>query len=226
MVEVGRWVDSTSRRRSSSSGDANRALRRLAVAEAALEVVDEVGPHAGTATIAERAGIPRPHVYRYFSSRDDLDAEVVRLAAHDLNSCLRPHLTRRGTPSHVVEGLVLACATWADGHPHLYRFLAARGQSRTLHRARMGRSRLLDEIAEAARGYTNAAPSTFPEGILVGVMGMVDATIIWWLDQRDETLESMAKRLSRHVLLLLHDALADRGIDLDPDAELAPFVVE
>lgn len=225
MVEVGRWVDSAGRRRASSD-DAVRAQRRLAVAQAALHAIDNDGVDVGTATIAERAGMPRPHVYRYFSSREDLDAEVVRLAAHELNACLRPHLTRRGTPSRVVEGLVLACATWADVHPHLYRFLAARGQSRTLHRARMGRSRLLDEIAEAARGYTNAAPSTFPEGILVGVMGMVDATIIWWLDQRDETLESMAGRLSRHVLLVLHDALADRGIELAPDVELAPFVLE
>jgi AcrR family transcriptional regulator len=225
VVDVGRWVDSPARRRSSNDS-AGRARRRLAVAEAALEVVDELGPHAGTAIIAERAGIPRPHLYRYFSGRDDLDAEVVRLAAQDLNASLRPHLTRRGTPADVVEGLVRACATWADAHPHLYRFLAARGQSRTLQRARMGRSRLLDEIAEAARSYTHAAPSTFPEGILAGVMGMVDATIIWWLDQRDETLESMVGRLSRHVVLLLHDALADRGIELDPHVELAPFVPE
>ncbi|GAA2070938.1 TetR family transcriptional regulator [Nocardioides phosphati] len=179
---------------------------------------------AGTALIAERAGIPRPHVYRYFSSREDLDDDVVRLAAQDLIACVRPHLTRRGTPSQVVEGLVHACATWADVHPHLFRFLAARGQSRTLHRARMGRSRLLDEIAAAARGYTNSAEETFPEGILVGVMGMVDATIIWWLDQRDETLEVMVGRLSRHVTLVLHDALAAHGIDLDPAVELEPFI--
>ena len=225
MVEVGRWVDSTVRRRS-VSGDAGRANRRLAVATAALQVVDELGPHAGTAIIAERAGIPRPHLYRHFSSREDLDAEVVRLAAQDLNACLRPQLTRRGTPANVVHGLVQACATWADAHPHLYRFLAAQGQSRTLQRARMGRSRLLDEIAEAARGYTNSGASTFPEGILAGVMGMVDATIIWWLDQRDETVESVVARLSRHVLLVLRDALADRGLELDPDVELAPFVLE
>ena len=124
------------------------------MATAALQVVDERGADAGTGLIAERAGIPRPHVYRYFASRDDLDDEVARLAAHDLIQKVRPHLARRGTPAQVVEGLVHACATWADAHPHLYRFLAARGQSRTLHRARMGRSRLLDEIAAAARGFS------------------------------------------------------------------------
>lgn len=225
MVEVGRWVDSTVRRRSSRD-DAVRLRRRLQIAEAALGVVDEIGADAGTAVIAERAGIPRPHVYRYFASREDLDGEVVRLAAQHLNDRLRPLLTKRGTPLHVVEGLVHACATWADAHPHLYRLLAARGHSRTLHRARMGRSRLLDEIAVAARGYTNAAPSSFPEGILVGVMGMVDATIIWWLDQRDESLDRMASRLSGHVVLVLQDALAARGIELDLNVELEPFVLE
>jgi AcrR family transcriptional regulator len=218
-------VDSTVRRRSARD-DEVRDRRRRHVANAALQVVDETGADAGTALIAERAGIPRPHVYRYFASREDLDDEVVRLAAQDLIQQVRPHLARRGTPAQVVEGLVHACATWADAHPHLYRFLAARGQGRTLHRARMGRSRLLDEIAAAARGYTNSGDESFPEGILVGVMGMVDATVIWWLDQRDETLDLMVGRLSRHVTLVLQDALAAHGIHLDPAVELEPFVGE
>ncbi|NYD58671.1 AcrR family transcriptional regulator [Nocardioides marinisabuli] len=218
-------MDSTVRRRSSRD-DEVRDRRRRHVANAALQVVDETGADAGTALIAERAGIPRPHVYRYFASREDLDNEVARLAAQDLIQRVRPHLARRGTPGQVVEGLVRACATWADAHPHLYRFLAARGQSRTLHRARMGRSRLLDEIAVAARGYTKSGDELFPEGILVGVMGMVDATVIWWLDQRDETLDVMVRRLSRHVTLVLQDALASHGIHLDPTVELEPFIGE
>jgi AcrR family transcriptional regulator len=218
-------VDSTVRRRSSRD-DEVRDRRRRHVANAALQVVDETGADAGTALIAERAGIPRPHVYRYFASREDLDNEVVRLAAQDLIQRVRPHLARRGTPGQVVEGLVRACATWADAHPHLYRFLAARGQSRTLHRSRMGRSRLLDEIAVAARGYTKSGDESFPEGILVGVMGMVDATVIWWLDQRDETLDVMVRRLSRHVTLVLQDALAAHDIHLDLAVELEPFVGE
>jgi hypothetical protein len=90
----------------------------------------------------------------------------------------------------------------------------------------MGRSRLLDEVAAAARGYTSADVEAFPEGILVGVMGMVDATVIWWLDQRDESLEAMVGRLSGHVTLVLQDALAGHGLQLDPTVELAPFVPE
>lgn len=57
-------------------------------------------------------------------------------------------------------------------------------------------------------------------------MGMVDATVIWWLDQRDETLDLMVGRLSRHVTLVLQDALAAHGIHLDPAVELEPFVGE
>ena len=225
MVEVGKWVDSTVRRRTAGD-DGARARRRRHIAEAALAAVDDIGIETGTAVIAERAEMPRPHIYRYFASREDLDSEMVRLAARRLNDHIRPHLSHRGTPLMVVQGLVEACATWADAHPHLYRLLAARGHSRTLHQARMGRTRLLDEIAVAARGYTNAAPSSFPEGILVGVMGMVDATIIWWLDQRDESLDVMTERLSDHVTLVLLRALSGRGIDLDPAVELEPFVRE
>jgi len=225
VVEVRRWADSTVRRRSSRD-ELARNEKRERVVQAAKQVIDESGIDVGTALIAERAGIPRPHVYRNFTSRDDLDDQVARRAAQDLIARVRPHLTRRGTPQQVVEGLVRACATWAEEHPHLYRFLAARGQSRTLHRARMGRSRLLDEIAAAARGYTKSGVASFPEGILVGVMGMVDATVIWWLDQRDESLDVMVGRLAGHVTLVLRDALAGHGIPLDPAVELEPFVAE
>ena len=110
MVEVRRWADSTVRRRSSRD-ELDRNEKRERVVKAAMQVIDESGIGAGTALIAERAGIPRPHVYRYFTSRDDLDDQMARRAAQDLIARVRPNLTRRGTPQQVVEGLVRACAT-------------------------------------------------------------------------------------------------------------------
>jgi AcrR family transcriptional regulator len=55
--------------------------RRDALVAAALSCVEEFGPGVGMAPIAERAGVPRPHVYRVVASKEELDAEVGRLAA-------------------------------------------------------------------------------------------------------------------------------------------------
>ncbi|WP_278258073.1 helix-turn-helix domain-containing protein [Nocardioides convexus] len=64
-----KWVDSTVRRRS-----ANEALesdaRRAQVVQAAIDAIEEGGASVGMAQIAERAGIPRPHVYRHFASKE------------------------------------------------------------------------------------------------------------------------------------------------------------
>lgn len=217
MVDVAKWVDSTVARRIRKVGD-DPSRRSLLVAAAAA-AIDEEGPSVGMAQIAERAGIPRPHVYRYVASKQQLDLDVARRASADLLDEVRPHLSRRGTPYEVVHGVIGATVGWATEHPNLYRFVAAQGQTKALHQARTGRSRFLDELVTAMAAYlrpTEVVP-TAPDGVLAGLMGMVDAGVIWWLDNKDETQDEVVERLSRQVTLVLKDMLAQLGYDV-PDA--------
>src|SRR5690349_7787003 len=80
--------------------------RRRLIAEAAVHAIEEHGTDAGLGVIAYRAGLPRPHVYRHFTGRDDLDQEVARHAARLLSAWVRPSLTARGTPPDVIRGVV------------------------------------------------------------------------------------------------------------------------
>ncbi len=57
---------------------------------AAARAIEEYGPGVGTAQIAERAGVARPHVYRHFDSKEDLEREVLRFAADQLIDTVRP----------------------------------------------------------------------------------------------------------------------------------------
>jgi AcrR family transcriptional regulator len=224
MVDVAKWVDSTVARRIRKVGD--DPGRRSLVVAAATQAIDEEGPRVGMAKIAERAGIPRPHVYRYVESKLQLDLDVARKASDDLLAEVRPHLSRRGTPYEVVHGIVAVIVGWAVQHPNLYRFVAAQKQTTALHQARMGRSRFLDEFVAAMAAYlrpTEVVP-TAPAGVLAGMIGMVDAGIIWWLDHQDETQDEVVDRLSRQVTLVLTDMLAQLGFDVPDDMVFDPGV--
>ncbi|MFC7342674.1 TetR/AcrR family transcriptional regulator [Saccharopolyspora griseoalba] len=223
MVNVARWVDSTVRRRSAKEALASDA-RRAQIVLAAVEAVDEIGPQVGMAQVADRAGLPRPNVYRHFTSKEQLDAEVTRFAATELIRRVRPHLSRAGTPFEVVRGIVAASIAWAAEHPNLYRFIAAQQQTKALHRARMGRTRFLDEIVEAMRAYLRTAEVAAepPDGVLAGLMGMVDASIVWWLDHQDETEDQLADRVARQVAAVLIEVLAQLGIEIPDDEVFRP----
>lgn len=198
--------------------------RRSRLVTAAAEAVDELGPGVGMAQIAERAGIPRPHVYRYVESRQQLDLDVARKASADLLQEVRPQLSRRGTPYQVVHGILEVTVGWAVQHANLYRFLAAQGQTTTLHQARTGRSRFLDELVAAMAAYlrpTEVVP-TAPDGVLAGLIGMVDAGVTWWLDHKDETQDEVVDRLSRQVTLVLKDMLGQLGFDVPDDMVFDP----
>ena len=222
MVDVAKWVDSTVARRVRKVGD-DPGRRSLLVA-AATAAIDEEGPGVGMAQIAERAGIPRPHAYRYVESKKQLDLDVARGASADLLTAIRPRLSRSGTPYEIVHGIIEVITAWAARHPNLYRFIAAQKQTKALHQVRMGRSRFLDELIAAMAAYlepTDAAPQA-PDGVLAGVIGMVDAGVIWWLDHEDETQQEVVDRLSRQVTLVLEDMLVQLGYDVPDEMVFGP----
>ncbi|KAA1420241.1 TetR/AcrR family transcriptional regulator [Nocardioides humilatus] len=217
MVDVAKWVDSTVARRLRKADD--DPSRRSLLIHAAAAAIDEVGPDVGVGQIAERAGIPRPHVYRYVESKKQLDLEVARAASADLLAQVRPHLSRRGTSYEIVHGITTAIVGWAGEHPNLYRFIAAQKQTKTLHQARMGRSLFLDALMGAMSDYlrpTQIVPQA-PDGVLAGLIGMVDAVIIWWLDHQDETQADVVDRLSRQVTLVLTDEMVRLGVAVPDD---------
>lgn len=236
MVDRTTWVDPSAVRRPSRpsrsaapptddrGGDAG-AQRRQQIVAAAVRTIEELGPQVGTAQIAERAGVPRPHVYRHFTSKEDLEEEVTRAAAADLVERVRPTMTRAGTLAEIVRGSVEAAVGWAAEHPHLYRFMAARHQTRALHGTRMGRGRFLTLFVDAMADYLRTddeAPPELPDGVLAGLMGMVDASIIWWLDHHDEDQVAVVDRIARQVQVILTDLLAQLGMPAATEAVLHP----
>jgi AcrR family transcriptional regulator len=212
MSDAGVKRDTIAARRAAVAAD-DRAERRQRIVEAAVRAIEEHGGDAGLGAVADQAGLPRPHVYRHFTGKDDLDQEVARHAARLLGAWIRPSLTARGTPSQVINGIVGQVLCWAIQHPHLYRFRARRD------------SGAVGQLGDAIAAYLRAAghEARPPAHIVAGVIGLVDGGVIWWLDHRDETTpEELGEWLAAQVGLVLGDMLARAGHRLDPTAELTP----
>jgi AcrR family transcriptional regulator len=200
MVDVGRLVDSAAARAKRATADAGRIGKLVA---AALEAVEAHGPNVGMGRIAELAGIPRPHVYRYFNNKDELDLEVVRVATSDLATALAPSLTITGTVTEIVTEVVKTIVHWAGVHPQLFRFVASQPGAREL---------MHTELLKTFQTYMDGAGlnAQVPPAGVAAVIGMGDAGITWWLDHpEEETEEQVVLRLSRYATAIVFD-FADR----------------
>ena len=122
----------------------------------------------------------------------------------------------------IIEGVIAAAVGWAEEHPNLYRFMAARQQTKATHRARLGRTRFLGEVVAAASAYlrTPDVEVDLPDGVMAGLMGMVDAGIIWWLDHHDESQPEVVTRVAHQVWLVLRDVAQNVGLAIDDESLL------
>jgi AcrR family transcriptional regulator len=205
--------DTIAARRAAGAAD-DRARRRQQIVEAAVRAIEAHGTGTALGAVADQAGLPRPHVYRHFTGKDDLDQEVAQHAARMLSAWIRPSLTARGTPRVVIHGIIDRVLHWAVEHPNLYRF-----------RARLGAPAAVGELGDALAAYVRAAgyEARPPAYVVAGIIGLVDGGILWWLDHREETApDGLTEWLAEQVWLVLADMLRRVGHPFDPSAELAP----
>jgi AcrR family transcriptional regulator len=196
--------------------------RREQILEAARAVIDEHGPDALTGQIADRAGLARPNVYRHFASKDELDREVARSTYRELRAEVLRRLDQSDTPLDVIRAPIEAQVIWADRHPNLYRFLVSRGYQPSFQQHK-------DEPHDFAAELTAAGARFFPHFaddrdaaaiIVVGLSGLVDASILAWLNRKTETRKGLIDRLTLHAWLIIDHHLRDRGARINPDKPL------
>jgi AcrR family transcriptional regulator len=221
IVERKHWVDTTAVRRATSRLP-GRDLRREQIIKAALSAIEENGPHALTGQIADKAGLGRTHFYRHFASKEELDLAVARYVHRELTAKIRLTLGVRGSPLDVIRAPVTQHVVWADENPNLYRFLVNRHYRRSTEKSAPGSSAFASELALAGARYfpRYGEDSAAADRNVAAIMGLIDASVLWWLDHRDSTREELVVRLTRQTWLIIDDRLRELGIQLDPQSPL------
>jgi len=209
----------------STRWDPHRRERRLSIINAAIAAIEEHGPDVLTAQIADRAGVPRTHVYRHFDGKPALDLAVSTHVAHQIGQRIRAGLAGGGTAMTIIRGAIDEHLGWVEDHPHLYRFLAQhsyRVRTDALGVAGDAKAVFATELTALISRYMVALglDPTPAERLMVGVVGLVDATAGWWLDRADLPREAVVTELTEQVWLLLDRTTRQLGLVLDPDQPL------
>ncbi|WP_067693098.1 TetR/AcrR family transcriptional regulator [Nocardia jejuensis] len=204
--------DSLRARREASR--ANRGEeRRREIITAAIAAIETEGPAASTGDFATRAGLNRTHIYRHFSSKEELDREVTLTLYREHKARIRAGMREHQTAMAAIRGPIAHHVTWAHEHPNLFQFLVSRRYARS-DQPGSSESGFAFEIALAAKQYI---PDFFDQrgeadGFIVAVHGLIDASIQWWLDHPGDTLDQLIDRLTTQSWLLLRQRLDESGI--------------
>ncbi|MDP9116657.1 MAG: TetR/AcrR family transcriptional regulator [Actinomycetota bacterium] len=209
----------------STRWDPHRLERRIAIINAAIDAIEAHGPNALTGQVAEMAGVPRTHVYRHFDGKQALDFAVARHVAGQIGQQIRTGLATIGSPRDIIGASINEHLSWIEAHPNLYRFLAQHAYavnstgSPTVDDAKAA---FANELTALLAHYMKLLDldTTPAERVIVGVVGMVDATAAWWLDHRDVPRAELTAALTEQVWVILDHTARSLGLVLDPDATL------
>jgi len=175
----------------STRWDPHRRERRLAIINAAIAAIEDHGPDALTGQIADQAGVPRTHVYRHFDGKQALDLAVSRHVALRIAQEIRTGLATQGSPREIIGAAISQHLGWIEAHPNLYRFLAQHAYAVNATGSPAiddAKAAFAGELTILLAGYMrlfdlDTAPA---ERVIVGVVGMVDATAAWWIEHHEE----------------------------------------
>lgn len=213
----------------STRWDPHRRERRARIITAAVAAIEQHGPEALTAQIAELAGVPRTHVYRHFDGKQALDRAVSRQLAKEIGQRIRAALAIRGSARDVIGASIAQHLGWVEANPNLYRFLARHAYTvgaTGSPDADDAKAAFAAELTALIQRYmqalgVDAAPA---ERLIVGVVGLVDASAAWWVEKREPSRDELTAELTDRVWLIIDRGAQDLGLRLDPDQALPDLV--
>jgi AcrR family transcriptional regulator len=209
----------------STRWDPHRRRRRAAIIQAAVDAIEAHGPDVLTAQIAELAGVPRTHVYRHFDGKQALDLAVSRHVARQIGETIRAGLAATGSARAIIGGAIDQHLRWVEAHPNLYRFLAqhayavANTGSPAADDAKTAFAAELTGLLERYMAMFDLDTSP-AERVIIGVVGMVDATAAWWLEHPDVPRAELTGQLTEQTWLIIDQTARAAGLRLDLDQRL------
>ena len=203
-----------------SRWDDHREARRAELVDAAVAAIDEHGPSASIAQIADSAGVSKPVLYRYFEDKDDLYRAVGHWGAQQVIDGLVPVLLSDLPLRQRVERGCTAYLTLISRHPHVFFLLVDHpsnedplADGRELVAATLART-LNDGLTELGIDSGGAEPWA------QGLVGLGLSTGEWWLRRRTMSRAAVSRHLSQFVWHAFEGIAREHGVRIDTEGRL------
>jgi AcrR family transcriptional regulator len=191
--------------RRAERGEAWKRGRRRELLDAADRVVRRLGPAASMDDFAAEAKVTRVVLYRYFGDKGGLYQALAERYVVALMDELRPALAASVGPRQRLTATIDAYLSFIESHREAYTFL--------MHRAIREGPQAQATIADFVRGVAREVSEVLAEEIAGfgfdpapaevwahGIVGMVQLSADWWLEQRPDIPR---ERVVRYLVTLL-----------------------
>jgi AcrR family transcriptional regulator len=206
----------------------HRERRRAEFVDAALRTIARYGPQTSTEQIANRVGVTRTKLYRYFDGAADLHRSVARRVSEMLIPEQEPVWNSTGSPMEMVIAGVSVHLRWRIEHPNLYGYLTRHSMSddeNGVAAIREVQSIIAGNLSALIAAYLTAfgVDERPAEPLGFGIAGFVESAVTRWLDDpASVSHDEFTAQLAEWVWLLLDNTLQASGVHLDPHQPLAP----
>jgi AcrR family transcriptional regulator len=202
----------------------HRAERRAEFVDAAMRVLDDLGPDFGIEQVAVEAGVTKPVLYRHFSDKADLVAAMGERATALLLDRLVPALNSEEAPVPRIRKSIDSFVGLVEEFPNLYWVLVR-------HRPLDGSG--ADLVSEDKEIIATGLSALFGDYLRLfgvdsgasepwahGVVGFVQNSVEWWLERRSMSRESVVEYLTIAIWSAIDGFARGRGVTIDPNAPL------
>jgi AcrR family transcriptional regulator len=204
-----------------SRWDDHRESRRTELVEAAVAAIDEHGPTASIAQIAESAGVSKPVLYRYFSDKDDLYRAVGHWGADQVVQSVVPTMASDRPMRERVERACAQYLTLISRHPNVFFLLVDHpnnqdpfADGKEMIAAAFART-LNDGLAELGVDASGAEPWAY------GVLGFGLSTGEWWLRRQTMSRAAVSRHLSSFIWNAFEGIARENGVRIESTGRLS-----
>jgi len=190
--------------------------------DAALRVLETVGPDLPMEAVAAEAGVTKPVLYRYFQDKSALVDALAERGSEILLDRLIPAI-RAGCPAlSRVRDAVGAYFAVIDEHPNLYWLLAREARSDTASgpdSIQQNKEFIATALTAVLGDYLRAyeLDSGGAEPWAYGMTGLVQSTGEWWLQRRSMSRATVVEYVTQVIWAAIAGMLRVAGIVVDPD---------
>ena len=199
----------------------HREARRAELVAAAVAAIDEHGPSASIAEIAQSAGVSKPVLYRYFSDKDDLYRAVGRWGADEVVQAIVPTLLGDRPMRARVERACTHYLTLIARHPNVFFLLVDHpnnqdpfADGKEMIAAAFART-LNDALSELGVDASGAEPWAY------GVLGFGLSTGEWWLRRQTMSKSAVSRHLSSFIWNAFEGIARENGVRIDATGRLS-----